>query len=513
VPVRLVVAALIVLALSVAGRKWVALALRDAGRGTARHLRSAGPVHLAALVVIVVAGTWLRFHYLDVPMRWDESYTFIGFAARRLSVGLSESNLNNHPLNTLLMHIVYLLGGPGHRVIRSPVLIAGILLPPAAYVAAARLHGRAAALVVAALLAGSAQATEFSTNARGYELAMLAAVLLIALVPSLSRSANPTYWGLFALIAALGLYTQPVFFYALGPIVAALAVGGWFGYSEHERKRFLLMLAAAFASAVAFAALLYGPIVDDVIRQSSKPGYTHDPAGLGKELWRVWTLGLPLPAKIVLVLGFVVSAVAVWQRPIRRFPLAVALLVCMAAVVALGRVLPYARYFVPLLPLVLILCVGGLIGSEPARRMLTRPLSGVVVSAAAVAIALALVHVVSRNNLADQDASALPDANLIAGVVGPRLKSGDELLVSSTGWPIEAYTFLTLGWSRYYVVGSVSREQAARGTTYVVVNTWVGETLHSVLAQAAAGSGLEARGTQLARFAHAAVYELRRPAA
>lgn len=509
-PLRLILAALLVIALALLWRRPLRVAFGDMARGFSREVRAASPIHYVALAAIFGAGVWLRWDYWDVPMRWDESYTFLTYAVQKLSTGLSLYSPNNHPLNTVLIHYSHALFGSGHRAVRAPVFVAGILLPLAAYVAALRLYGRQVGLIVAAFFAGSAQLVEYSTNARGYEFTAVAVVLMIALVPSLLRSTNPVYWALFSLVAALGLFAQSVFLYALVPLVAAVGLAGLLGHARTSWRRFLVSLAAATAAAIAFAALLYGPLFADVIRFAyrTRGGFATHPVAIGKELWRVWTLGIPVPIKILLAIGLGIGAVLIWQRWIGRFPLASMLLLFAVLVTAAGKVAVYTRYFFPLLPLTLLAGISGLIGFEYARSVLARHRIDIAVSVVAVAIAIGLAISVSGDDTANQEGSALPSANLIAELVKPRLGPNDELLVSNCAWPIEAYAFYSHGWPFSQVVGSETSEQAAKGNTYVVVNSDCGETLPSVLATAAAGSGLSLSGKKVASFPRADVYEL-----
>src|SRR5690348_15749901 len=60
--------------------------------------------HLLALLVVVAAGAAVRGEFLGLPMRYDESTTFLTFASQRVSAALwSYPFPNNHMFNTLLM--------------------------------------------------------------------------------------------------------------------------------------------------------------------------------------------------------------------------------------------------------------------------------------------------------------------------------------------------------------------------------------------------------------------------
>jgi len=518
----LLMAAGLVVVLAVIGRRSVAAAARETGAALARDARRAGALHIVALLVLVGVGVWLRLEFYDVPMRWDESYTFVTYASRHLDDILRSYDPNNHVLNTLLMHVSYVLFGDGWRVLRAPVFFSGVLLVPAAYFASARLWGRQAALIVAALVAASAQLVEYATNARGYEIETLLAVLLLLLAPQLLRSTNPTYWGLFSVAAALGFYTVPVFAYPFGAIVLALLTAALVGQSSLPLRRFVPALAASVVASVAFAALLYGPIAGDVLRLvdpnrslGGAPGgggrasgaYSADALSVWREVWHLWMLAIPGYAQDVLLVGFTfsIAGVAFWRRG--PFPLAFSLAALGGLLLVADRVVTFTRVWLALLPLFLAVAIGGLIGWPPIRRILERRAFDLPVAAAAVAIAVSLAVKVRDERLANVGYSPLPSADLIAGYVVPRLQPGDVLVVDSTAAPVEQYSFFRLGRSVYSVVGTIP--PAPTGRVYLVVNELVGESLSTAITAAGGSPDVAVDSKKLVEFPGAAVYELR----
>ncbi len=348
---NLVVAAIVVLALGVLGRRWIVEAVREIRAGAARYLGEVGWAHLLALAAIFGVGVWLRLHFFDAPMRWDESYSFSAYGSQPFGhVASTYDTVNNHVFANLLMHLSVVLFGSGREehlsvvsfiagpeAIRAPVLVAGALVPVVTYVGALRIYGRQAALVTAALVAVSSELIEYSTNARGYEIESLAAVSLLALAPSLLRSSNPAYWGLFTLISGLGFYTVPAFVYPFAVLWVALALAGLIGQSAEGRRRFFVSLTVATAAALGFTALLYGPILGDMLRLTFRAAestetvqITSGGAGDGDHplsyLWHIWTFGLPDVAKATLAAGFVVATASVIRGAKAAFPLAAALL-------------------------------------------------------------------------------------------------------------------------------------------------------------------------------------------
>ncbi len=82
---------------------------------------------------MILWGIALRLRFFSEPVRYDEVYTFLHYASRPLFIGIAYYTVNNHLLNTLLMHISTALLGNAPWALRLPTLIAGILLMPVTY--------------------------------------------------------------------------------------------------------------------------------------------------------------------------------------------------------------------------------------------------------------------------------------------------------------------------------------------------------------------------------------------
>lgn len=74
-----------------------------------------------ALFVITLGAVLLRWRYLDVPMRYDESFTVWRYAAQDRRVFLRSYSLpNNHVFHSLLVHIAIRLGDWRHGLSGCP---------------------------------------------------------------------------------------------------------------------------------------------------------------------------------------------------------------------------------------------------------------------------------------------------------------------------------------------------------------------------------------------------------
>src|SRR5215218_395713 len=512
-PARFLVVVLVVLAATV-GRRSVAAAGRATVTAARGEVRETGVLHLVALGAILAVAAALRLDHVFGPMRWDESYTFLTYGSKPVADAASLYDYpNNHVFHSLLVHLSCAtlsdLRTCGPAAIRVPVFVAGVALPLAAYVAAARLFTREIAIVVAALLAGSGQLAEYSTNARGYELAALATVVLIALAPDVLRSPNPTYCVLFAVVGALGFYTVPVMVYPFAVVVVAAGLAIAVGFAAPRRDA-AIRLAGAVAGTIVLTILLYGPILDEVLRGGSagQPNeYADEVRPLAKEVWRLWTLGTPALVKDLLLAAFAASAVAAAIYRRRTIPLAAAFVLVLASAIAAHRVAPFTRVWLPLLPVFVMCVIAGILDWPRVREFVRRPLASAVISVLAIAIAGSLALIVERNGYDNTDPSYLPASEPIAKALLPRLRSGDHVLVTIPGWAMEAYAFNRVGLGQELLSLQIDKTGAATGQTYLIVNRMTGETPESALDATANGTGLKP-GERIGTFREADVYTL-----
>src|SRR5262249_10948983 len=119
----------------------------------------------------------------------------------------------------LLIHLGTARLGPAPWVIRLPALVAGILLIPATYLLVCRLADRSAAILAAALVAGSSTLISYPANGRGYTMLVLLATALATGASRLVDGGRLRDWAAFTLLIPLGFFTIPVMLYPCGGIV------------------------------------------------------------------------------------------------------------------------------------------------------------------------------------------------------------------------------------------------------------------------------------------------------
>ncbi|HVX85475.1 MAG TPA: glycosyltransferase family 39 protein [Phycisphaerae bacterium] len=162
------------------------------------------------LAAVTAAALAVRLLAANNPLWVDEIFSLYFVQALRspLQVFTQLHSDNNHYLNSLWMYAL----GPqqGAWMYRLPAVICGVLTVPAAYWSGARRGGggTAAALVWAAMIAISEPLIVYSSEARGYAGAVLAAVAAFGATGRWVEGRD-WRWGLAAgLIGVMGLLSQ-----------------------------------------------------------------------------------------------------------------------------------------------------------------------------------------------------------------------------------------------------------------------------------------------------------------
>jgi hypothetical protein len=357
---------------------WLGRALRRLGRdGKAMiadyHPDRSGILATGLIALVAVVAT---FPILWRPMLHDEAYTFMVFARLPFGSALSDYHVpNNHLFHTFWVYLSYHIFGSEPWAVRLPAFLAGIGLIPAIYSLGKRLFSKSTGLVAAALVAASPDVLQYSVTARGYTLIALLTILLLLLSLYVKNHRNTAAWLLWALTAALGFYTVPVFLYPFGMAVAwlflALIVNDFQTYRGCLDLLLHLIVSGVVAGLTTF--LLYLPVFLhhrtfsvlfgnvyieklpwDVFRQTT-------PIRL-QETWYAWINGIPTPVVNILVLGFVLAILLHWKLSSTRVPIQFAAAVWLVPLVLVQEVQLWSKTWFAFNPLVLLCCAAGLVG-------------------------------------------------------------------------------------------------------------------------------------------------------
>ena len=381
---------------------WPVVAARE---GADAPLTSAsGRAHACVAATAMATGVVLAAHYLDVPLRVDETSTISAFAAQPLSVALtSYDQPNNHLLHTLLLWVAHQVGGWNRVVLRLPAFLSFCLLLPALWWFVRLEYGATAAAFTTALVAPSPIFIGFATSARGYTLWLLLFVTALLCARALARSPDKTVlWAAWAAAVALGCFTIPVMVFPAAMTAAWMLLVRWRVRGGEGIRSFALRTVAWSFVALGGTVALYLPVV-----------LAERPAGLIEMLqvinghlemsplrivahpvvwWRHWHHTVPAWAQGVL-LGLVVVGAAVRGRSCgRKGTLLWATALGWVFMLAAYPILKHSRYAM----WVLLVC----------RIM------------AGAGLAVVLTRVLARARARWPSAATHPTPNLLEGVVG-----------------------------------------------------------------------------------------------
>jgi len=253
---------------------------------------------------------------------------------------------NNHPLNTLWMYVVG--QRDGWVAYRVPSLLAGLATVLLAAFAGAR-RSRLEGLVAGLLFATSYLMIAYSTEARGYSLAVACALGALLMFERVSQrwtwGAVVGFWG----VSVLGFLSHLSFGHAYFALV------GWSGWrvlqAAGQRRESLLRAAALHAVPMGCLAVLYLIFVSHMYIGGGPMLSLSLVEVLSRTL--AWTLGGPVGSGIPLALGvLVLVAMAVDAVTLHReasdrwvFDLGVVLVVPAGALVVLDPEFIAPRYF------------------------------------------------------------------------------------------------------------------------------------------------------------------------
>ena len=473
--------------------------------------------HAVFLLGLIAGGAWLRARWLNQPVNYDESFTYITYVSRPAVVGLSDYGyLNNHLLHTLLAHMSTMVFGNTPWALRLPAYVAGCALMPLTYAFARRTSDATGGVLAAALVATNPVLMEFSACARGYSL-VVACFLVTALVAcDLVERDDDGAWTCLAVVAAIGFFAVPVFVYPYGAVLLWIVVARW--RNAQFGGRAIRSMAVGIAITAALVALCYvAPLGISGVPERWQ--YTSPSRSLGSFVaslaqtlpatWRDLTRGTP-PLLIAVVAGGVFATL--WDASRARLVLLIAATVAWcAAALMLQRIVAPARAWLFLLPLGFTASAAGW-ASVWGRLTRGRRVSVTVTSAMAPALAVALMVAAFAVQPATFDETNEPEEELmkrdsepIALFLKEHLGPDDAVVAAfPLDYPIEYYV------RRHHLPFSLLARPSARAARYIIVaNDRIGQTVEKVLATASFDPQYLADVRPLRAFTYSTLYELR----
>jgi uncharacterized membrane protein len=380
----------------------------------------------------------LRLHYLNQPMRYDESFTYLFYASKPLRFALSSyTTPNNHLLNTLLVHLSVRALGNHPWVIRLPVLVAGVATIPMTYAAARKLFDRNAGVLAAAFVASSSWLVEFSTNARGYAFVILAFVTLVALGFDLMEAPSWRPGVLFSVVTAIGFYAAPVMLWPFATVVAWMLVQ----LTLRKRLRDAAALAIWPVAGLVLAFLAYLP----VILTTGLPAMMRTARDLGAQgpidelFGALWSFVQRDTTNVAGLLLAVAAMVGVLKEVRTRLSVPIFLVGIALAGMTLVAIPthPPPRVWLFLLPLYFATASHGLFSLASARLKSSQRYFAL----AGVAACLALSALILANGGVTRsvETGAVPDVPRIVSFLRTFMRTGDRVQAFAYATPIVAY--------------------------------------------------------------------------
>jgi hypothetical protein len=337
---------------------------------------SPGPGITLLLVLIFGLGVIFRLTYIAQPIGHDEGYSYVYFASGPFQVAISDYSLpNNHVFNTILVYLATHLLGVYPWTVRLPALLAGLLLIPAVYLLAARIYNRPVGLIAAALAAWFQVLIYYSVTSRGYSLVALFFITSLLAGSYLLEHKNRFAWGLLSVLCALGFYTVPVFLFPFGIIYA------WLFFSQlaspnptpyRSKLDFVIYLAVSGIAVALMTLLAYMPVFlhsgpdlffgNPFVASLSWKDFPATIVSRMQEVWHAWAGPVPVVLVWLLVAGFCSNLLLEKRIGRVRFPMQVAALAWIGALLLLRRPNAWEKVWVFAVPVVLMWSAAGLIG-------------------------------------------------------------------------------------------------------------------------------------------------------
>jgi hypothetical protein len=392
------------------------------------------------LGLLTAGGLALRLVYVAQPLRHDETMMWLQFSRRPLAEALSHYELaTNHLLYTLLLYVPTRTLGDAPWVLRLPALVAGVLLIPATYLVTARLYGRTAAPLAAALVAGSSLMVEYSANARGYGLMTLGFLVAVACASRLVVAPRLGGWLAWAVPVALGFYAVPLMALPVAALLAWIVLEAAGARETRPARETMRGVGVGVAAAAALTAILYAPVVGtlggvglaNAVAHAAGPvrSWAEAMPGVGAQaasIWHSWHRNCHAPVALVLGSAALLAVVAHRRVGRQRVSLAVVVVAFLLPLGALAWVRPRIALFAA--PLYYAAAAAGL-ASVIARVVEERR---VMVAAHAVAVGLFLLlgitELRSRHVYWSSETGAARDAVQLADYLATAIRPGDVLL-------------------------------------------------------------------------------------
>jgi 4-amino-4-deoxy-L-arabinose transferase-like glycosyltransferase len=308
-----------------------------------------------ALFVVLFCGIILRISQLNLPVSYDEAYTYIAFSRQNWLGILSDYSLpNNHILNSLLIKLSTALLGNHPWTLRIPALLAGLASILLAYLFGKRMFGVNMGLLACVLVAWLPAIIYYDTAARGYSLVTFFSLLAWFLGWMALKKGQWRYWLGISASIALGFLAVPTMALPAGSIYLWM-LGELILRKEKQISAYLRWFISGCVSGIMIV-ILYTPaliftgwrklLANNFVQPVEPSAY------FSRVLWRhlsgiwdLWNQDTPLTLALILVLGMLLSLFFFRKNSITRLHLAIPMFLWFAVFIILRRPNVYDRFW------------------------------------------------------------------------------------------------------------------------------------------------------------------------
>lgn len=395
-------------------------------------------------------GCMLAVYFSSQPMRGDEAYTFLNYINGNFLDAFVYSAPNNHVLYTLLAKIFVSLFGGEPFVIRLGAFFSGMLNIFLVFYFCRLCADEYGTGTFSALgMAVFPYLVLYATNARGYTL-LISLFLLMAITGlHILRGFSRTAVKIFALLAALSLFTMPSALMAVAGIFVWVATGLFL--QKYQPFVILRNLAGIFIGHSAlFSFLLYTPVIiasngiepiiaNKFVKRLSWPEFISGIIPQFRNAFSEMTRDIyPLAIGFAVIFFLLGLIFAFKNGNVKLALLAPSVFLGTFVVLLITLAIPYARTVIYAIPAFLIVMDYGISATLKILPNLGRITIKLFLLTTGVIFAISLIS----NNIIGRypDTSAFPEAEMVVQYLKPILKDGDSIHVTNTAnVPIEFY--------------------------------------------------------------------------
>lgn len=448
------------------------------------------------LLVALLIGTYIRAHFVDQPMRFDEASTFNLFINHDWTQVFSYLAPNNHVLHTILVKLSTVSLGNDPVAMRIPAFTFGTLCIVLMFCVSRILGG--AGSFAALITATQPYLILFSTNARGYSLLVffvLALVILgytVALRPNLVKTIG------FAFVAALGLLVMPTMAFPLTGIYCWLV---WVAYKNGVsfKEFFLRHWIPGGIAIILLTGLLYTPVIlhsglASIVNNEYVSAGTVETFITGlrwhlESTTRQFLRDLPTAFSLLLLAVTSFGIYRAYQTSGNRITsLVLSCLISAALLLLIKLRIPFDRtwiYFIPLLAIATDFGVNDVL-TRVRRKTRFALYSVAVIAAIGLASELTKTGAIRQNT----ETGIFPAGPAIGRYLATHMQTGDGLFIECCENYSLFYYLSLYGSTRY----TYSPEHANQDNYYVVPN---GKQLKSITTEQSLDMIFEADGTKI----------------